>query len=86
LNIADRHFSSKLELSLLALMFRVKVPRLVFPIVHPDHDAEEDRNDRHESSIASSTDPVGPTLRFSGGAQRCPLQPVDAHSALPCPY
>jgi hypothetical protein len=41
-------------------MLSVKMPRLVFPVVHPDDDAKEDRNDWHKPSVASSTDPVGP--------------------------
>jgi hypothetical protein len=46
LDVADRHLPSKIELPLLALMLRVKMSGLVFPVVHPYNDAEEDRNDR----------------------------------------
>jgi hypothetical protein len=28
-------------------MLGAEVPRLVFPVMHPDHDAEEDRDDGH---------------------------------------
>jgi hypothetical protein len=37
----------EVELAFQCLMFRMEVLRLVFPKVHPDHDAEEDRDDRH---------------------------------------
>jgi hypothetical protein len=39
-------WAGKLELPLLALMLRVKMSGLVFPVVHPYNDAEEDRNNR----------------------------------------
>jgi len=37
----------EIEFAVLRLMFRVEVPRLVLSVGHPDHDSEEDRDDRH---------------------------------------
>jgi len=61
LDVADRHFAGKVELSLLALMLGVKVSRFMFFVVHPNDDPEEHGNDGHEFSIASSTDHLRPT-------------------------
>jgi len=65
LDIANRYLPGTIELPLLTLMLRVKMPRLVFTVVHSDHNAEEDRNDRHPLSIASPLGVVGPTWRMS---------------------
>jgi hypothetical protein len=45
------------------LMLRMKMRRSVFSVIHADHDAEEYRDDRHRSSIASSVKPAGGSAR-----------------------
>jgi hypothetical protein len=44
-DVPDDLVTVDVELAFLSLMFRMEVLRFVFPKVHPDHDAEEDRDD-----------------------------------------
>jgi hypothetical protein len=44
-DVAHHLMPIEIEFAVLRLMFRVKVPRLVLSVGHPDHDAEKDRDD-----------------------------------------
>ena len=46
-DVAHDLIAVEVEFALLRLMFGVEVPGLVLLVVHPDHDAEEDRDDGH---------------------------------------
>lgn len=54
-----RHATAEIELAVLSLMLGVKMPRLVFPIEHPDDDAEEDRDHGHAGEYTVVVAPSG---------------------------
>ena len=41
MDVADDHFSVKIELPLLVLVLGVEVSRLMLPVEHPNDDSEE---------------------------------------------
>ena len=47
-DVAHDLMAIEIEFAVLRLLFRVEVSRLVLSIVHPDHDAEKDRDDWHD--------------------------------------
>jgi hypothetical protein len=46
MDIAGHHFALEVELTLLALILRVKMSRFVFSVEHSNHDSEEHQDYR----------------------------------------
>ena len=51
MDVSNDHFPVKIELPLLALVLGVEVSRLMLAVEHSNDDSEEDRDDRHASSL-----------------------------------
>jgi len=47
-DLTSQHVAGEQKRSLLTLLVRMEVSRLVLLVVHPDHDSEEGRDDRHK--------------------------------------
>ena len=72
-DVANEKLTREIELGLLTLMLSVKVGGLVVLVVHPDNDAEEMRDDRHQSSLPPQLPRCRPN---TGDKLRSPRNPM----------